>query len=130
MLLYIGKDVFYCWLSFRYVVAPCQLPVVSHGQYLLGYRPGLTIGNGSIVRFQCDTEFKPSGSETIVCVLGELRPKSPHCKPGNKVGIHNHFFHYLKLFELLAENSLVIKCFEQIQDQCSWLEVILQRQER
>nr|XP_014289884.1 sushi, von Willebrand factor type A, EGF and pentraxin domain-containing protein 1 isoform X2 [Halyomorpha halys] len=61
--------------------APCQLPVVSHGQYLLGYRPGLTIGNGSIVRFQCDTEFKPSGSETIVCVLGELRPKSPHCKP-------------------------------------------------
>ncbi|KAF6197720.1 hypothetical protein GE061_008686 [Apolygus lucorum] len=65
--------------------APCQLPVVSHGQYLLGYRPGLTIGNGSSVTFQCDTEYKASTLGPITCILGELRPTLPHCKtdPGS-----------------------------------------------
>ncbi|XP_014258644.1 CUB and sushi domain-containing protein 3 isoform X2 [Cimex lectularius] len=65
--------------------APCQLPVIPHGQYLLGYRPGLTIGNGSSVRFQCDTEYKASTVAPLTCILGELRPTMPHCKtdPGS-----------------------------------------------
>ncbi|KAL1115089.1 hypothetical protein AAG570_007120 [Ranatra chinensis] len=65
--------------------APCQLPVIGNGQYLLGYRPGLTIGNGSSVRFQCDAEYKATSTAPVQCILGELRPKSPHCKkdPGS-----------------------------------------------
>ncbi|XP_073987217.1 hig-anchoring scaffold protein isoform X2 [Rhodnius prolixus] len=83
-----GPDAIRCWhgqwnvsvLPFC-TPAPCMLPKIPNGQYLLGYRPGLTIGNGSSVRFQCDTEYRPSTSEPITCVLGELRPTQPHCKP-------------------------------------------------
>uniref|UniRef100_A0A1B6DCY4 Sushi, von Willebrand factor type A, EGF and pentraxin domain-containing protein 1 n=2 Tax=Clastoptera arizonana TaxID=38151 RepID=A0A1B6DCY4_9HEMI len=60
--------------------APCELPHISHGQYLLGYRAGLTIGNGSTVTFQCDSEYKASTLAPVECVLGELRPRTPSCK--------------------------------------------------
>ncbi|XP_054274318.1 uncharacterized protein LOC128994090 isoform X3 [Macrosteles quadrilineatus] len=60
--------------------APCELPHISHGQYLLGYRAGLTIGNGSSVMFQCDVEYKPSTVAPVECVLGELRPHTPSCR--------------------------------------------------
>ncbi|XP_075238047.1 hig-anchoring scaffold protein isoform X3 [Lycorma delicatula] len=60
--------------------APCELPHISHGQYLLGYRAGLTIGNGSSVTYQCDTDYKPSTNAPVECVLGELRPRTPSCR--------------------------------------------------
>ncbi|XP_039298453.1 sushi, von Willebrand factor type A, EGF and pentraxin domain-containing protein 1 isoform X2 [Nilaparvata lugens] len=60
--------------------APCELPHISHGQYLLGYRAGLTIGNGSSVTYQCDADYRPTTHEPLNCVLGELRPRSPSCK--------------------------------------------------
>ncbi|XP_018896895.2 sushi, von Willebrand factor type A, EGF and pentraxin domain-containing protein 1 isoform X2 [Bemisia tabaci] len=60
--------------------APCELPPITHGQYLSGYRAGLTIGNGSSVIFTCDNEYIKSTTGTIECVLGELRPWAPGCK--------------------------------------------------
>ncbi|XP_022181036.1 sushi, von Willebrand factor type A, EGF and pentraxin domain-containing protein 1 isoform X2 [Myzus persicae] len=60
--------------------APCELPAITHGQYLLGYRAGLTIANGSFVTFQCDPEFIKTTSVSIECVLGRLVPKVPSCK--------------------------------------------------
>lgn len=64
------------------VSAPCELPAIAHGQYLLGYRAGLTIANGSFVTFQCDPEFIKTTSVSIECVLGRLVPKVPSCKRG------------------------------------------------
>ncbi|XP_050520065.1 sushi, von Willebrand factor type A, EGF and pentraxin domain-containing protein 1 isoform X2 [Daktulosphaira vitifoliae] len=60
--------------------SPCELPSINHGQYLLGYRAGLTIANGSFVTFQCDPEFIKTTSVSIECVLGNLVPKLPSCK--------------------------------------------------
>lgn len=62
--------------------APCELPAITHGQYLLGYRAGLTIANGSFVTFQCDPEFIKTTLVSIECVLGRLVPKVPSCKRG------------------------------------------------
>lgn len=61
-------------------VAPCQLPEISNGQYLSGYRAGLTIVNGSSVTFQCDNEYSKSTAQPIECILGELYPRSPACR--------------------------------------------------
>lgn len=60
--------------------SPCQLPSISNGQYLMGYRAGLTIANGSSVTFQCDTDYSQSTAQPIQCILGELFPKVPSCK--------------------------------------------------
>ncbi|KAL0277452.1 UNVERIFIED_CONTAM: hypothetical protein PYX00_004721 [Menopon gallinae] len=59
---------------------PCELPPIPHGTYLLGYRAGLTIGNGSSVQFTCDEHFTKTSKENIECVLGELLPGPPSCK--------------------------------------------------
>lgn len=63
-----------------YFVAPCQLPQINNGQYLAGYRAGLTIANGSTVIFQCDSEYHKSPAQPVECVLGRLHPRSPTCK--------------------------------------------------
>ncbi|XP_052123223.1 uncharacterized protein LOC113209590 isoform X3 [Frankliniella occidentalis] len=41
---------------------PCVLPHVQDGQYLLGYRAGLTVGPGSIVSYLCSGPGGPPGS--------------------------------------------------------------------
>lgn len=45
-----------------------------------GYRPGLTIANGSSVTFQCDNDFNRSTTQQVLCALGELAPQKPNCK--------------------------------------------------
>lgn len=79
-----------------FAAAPCELPHISHGQYLLGYRAGLTIGNGSSVMFQCDTDYKPSTGAPVECVLGELRPHTPSCRKGKTLlhtcGLYSFLF--------------------------------------
>ncbi|XP_063237081.1 sushi, von Willebrand factor type A, EGF and pentraxin domain-containing protein 1 isoform X2 [Bacillus rossius redtenbacheri] len=60
--------------------APCELPAISNGQYLSGYRAGLTIANGSSVRFQCDSDYSKSTAQPVECALGELRPRAPACR--------------------------------------------------
>lgn len=60
--------------------SPCQLPHIRNGQYLHGYRAGLTIANASSVTFQCDKDFLRSTSQPIQCVLGQLYPRTPYCK--------------------------------------------------
>lgn len=62
------------------VPAPCQLPQIANGQYLAGYRAGLTIANGSTVIFQCDSEYHKSPAQPVECVLGRLFPRSPTCR--------------------------------------------------
>lgn len=61
-------------------VAPCELPMITNGQYLSGYRAGLTIANGSSVTFQCDSDYSKSTGQPIECILGELRPRVPACR--------------------------------------------------
>lgn len=63
-----------------FLAAPCQLPDITNGQYLSGYRAGLTIANGSSVTFQCDSDYSKSTAQPIECVLGELHPKIPACR--------------------------------------------------
>lgn len=82
-------------------IAPCELPHISHGQYLLGYRAGLTIGNGSSVMFQCDPEYKSSTLAPVECVLGELRPHTPSCRKGNE--IMNLYFIVLNITNSLTQ---------------------------
>lgn len=60
--------------------SPCQLPSISNGQYLMGYRAGLTIANGSSVTFQCDNKYSKSTAQPVQCILGELSPKVPSCR--------------------------------------------------
>ncbi|XP_049824701.1 sushi, von Willebrand factor type A, EGF and pentraxin domain-containing protein 1 isoform X2 [Aethina tumida] len=60
--------------------APCQLPKIPNGQYMSGYRHGLTIANGSSVTFQCDNDYSTSAAQPIQCLLGQLYPKEPNCK--------------------------------------------------
>ncbi|XP_065203954.1 sushi, von Willebrand factor type A, EGF and pentraxin domain-containing protein 1-like, partial [Planococcus citri] len=60
--------------------APCELPAIVHGQYLSGYRSGLTIANGSFVNYQCDHEFVKITSVPTECFRGELLPKKPACR--------------------------------------------------
>ncbi|XP_050294789.1 uncharacterized protein LOC126734965 isoform X2 [Anthonomus grandis grandis] len=59
--------------------APCILPKIYHGQYMSGYRPGLTIANGSSVSFQCEEDYTPSSVQPLECLIGELQPKHPIC---------------------------------------------------
>lgn len=90
------------------ISAPCELPHINHGQYLLGYRAGLTIGNGSSVTFQCDSEYKRSTTAPVECVLGELRPRAPACKKGK----HLLLWFYLKsLWNDCLYIWFDIKCF-------------------
>ncbi|KAK9711611.1 WAP-type (Whey Acidic Protein) 'four-disulfide core' [Popillia japonica] len=63
------------------IPAPCLLPQIQNGQYLSGYRAGLTIVNGSGVSFQCDEGYLISTSNQIECALGELFPHNPSCIP-------------------------------------------------
>lgn len=60
--------------------APCQLPQINNGQYLSGYRAGLTIANGSNVIFQCDSDYHKSPAQPVECILGRLHPRNPTCK--------------------------------------------------
>lgn len=64
-----------------FLLAPCLLPQIQNGQYLSGYRAGLTIVNGSGVSFQCDEGYLISTSNQIECALGELFPHNPSCIP-------------------------------------------------
>ncbi|XP_044746690.1 complement factor H isoform X3 [Coccinella septempunctata] len=77
-----------CWYGDWTVTAfpecspvPCQLPSIAHGQYMSGYRAGLTIANGSNVQFQCDANYVKSTDQPIECILGKLYPKVPSCYP-------------------------------------------------
>jgi hypothetical protein len=54
--------------------------MITNGQYLSGYRAGLTIANGSSVTFQCDNDYSKSTGQPIECILGELRPRVPACR--------------------------------------------------
>ncbi|XP_025833136.1 sushi, von Willebrand factor type A, EGF and pentraxin domain-containing protein 1 isoform X2 [Agrilus planipennis] len=63
--------------------APCQLPPIPNGQYLSGYREGLTIANGSSVNFQCDEPYLKITSKPIQCILGDLHPRRPACRSPN-----------------------------------------------
>ncbi|XP_071053370.1 sushi, von Willebrand factor type A, EGF and pentraxin domain-containing protein 1 isoform X3 [Onthophagus taurus] len=58
---------------------PCILPQIQNGQYLSGYRAGLTIANGSSVNYQCDNGFRKSTAKQIECILGQLFPRGPSC---------------------------------------------------
>lgn len=58
-----------------------------------GYRPGLTIANGSSVTFQCDNDFNRSTAQPIQCILGELFPNKPSCKSDSNVTVDTP--HYL-----------------------------------
>lgn len=69
-----------CKIQVNNFQAPCQLPQINNGQYLAGYRAGLTIANGSTVIFQCDSEYHKSPAQPVECVLGRLYPRSPTCK--------------------------------------------------
>ncbi|KAK7593077.1 hypothetical protein V9T40_007829 [Parthenolecanium corni] len=60
--------------------APCELPPIQHGQYLSGYRAGLTIANGSYVNYQCDHEFVKITTVPTECFRGDLLPKKPACR--------------------------------------------------
>ncbi|XP_068084486.1 sushi, von Willebrand factor type A, EGF and pentraxin domain-containing protein 1 [Anabrus simplex] len=62
------------------VPVPCELPTIVHGQYLSGYRAGLTIAHGSSVDFQCDSDYSKSTAQPIECHLGDLRPRVPACR--------------------------------------------------
>lgn len=88
------------WLRFLTLLpsAPCSLPKIYHGQYMSGYRAGLTIANGSSVTFQCEEDYEPSSVQPLECLLGrsfqlvqkgfchskrflgELHPQSPTCR--------------------------------------------------
>lgn len=81
-------------LNFEIIAAPCALPPIQHGQYLSGYRAGLTIANGSYVNYQCDHEFMKITAVPTECFRGELLPKKPACRRGKKSVD-------LKVFELL-----------------------------
>ncbi|XP_074036911.1 hig-anchoring scaffold protein isoform X1 [Leptinotarsa decemlineata] len=60
--------------------APCLLPKIPNGQYMSGYRAGLTIANGSSVTFQCEGEIGQSNGESVQCLLGNLEPSHPSCQ--------------------------------------------------
>ncbi|KAJ8978205.1 hypothetical protein NQ317_014721 [Molorchus minor] len=73
--------------------APCQLPKITNGQYMSGYRAGLTIANGSSVTFQCENDYSQSTAQPIQCILGQLNPPSPSCKPtaGAEIRSETHY---------------------------------------
>lgn len=63
-----------------FVSAPCLLPIINNGQYLSGYRAGLTIANGSKVNFHCDSDYTKSTPHPVECILGRLHPRQPACR--------------------------------------------------
>ncbi|XP_049790095.1 sushi, von Willebrand factor type A, EGF and pentraxin domain-containing protein 1-like [Schistocerca nitens] len=60
--------------------APCELPMITNGQYLSGYRAGLTIAHGASVNFQCDSDYSKSTAQPVECSLGMLKPRTPACR--------------------------------------------------
>ncbi|CAN7994318.1 unnamed protein product, partial [Ixodes hexagonus] len=58
---------------------PCELPTLSEGRYLGGYRAGLTISPGSSVEYDCDDGFAPLTPPLLRCQEGRLRPDKPGC---------------------------------------------------
>uniref|UniRef100_A0AAR5PA08 Sushi domain-containing protein n=1 Tax=Dendroctonus ponderosae TaxID=77166 RepID=A0AAR5PA08_DENPD len=71
--------------------APCSLPKIYHGQYMSGYRAGLTIANGSSVTFQCEEDYGPSSAQPLECLLGELHPRSPTCRKEGDLIPETHY---------------------------------------
>lgn len=99
-------------------LAPCELLPIPHGQYLSGYRAGLTIANGSFINYQCDREFVKVTAAPTECFRGELLPKKPACKRGEwvapdfhpfwlRVGSPAFFRGRAKIFATLRENTNV-----------------------
>ncbi|ERL92458.1 hypothetical protein D910_09772, partial [Dendroctonus ponderosae] len=72
-------------------VPPCSLPKIYHGQYMSGYRAGLTIANGSSVTFQCEEDYGPSSAQPLECLLGELHPRSPTCRKEGDLIPETHY---------------------------------------
>lgn len=68
-----------------FFIASCLLPQITNGQYLSGYRAGLTIANGSSVNFQCDSEYSKLPAQPVDCILGQLSPRSPACRPAGEM---------------------------------------------
>ncbi|KAJ8927716.1 hypothetical protein NQ314_019789 [Rhamnusium bicolor] len=92
--------------------APCQLPKITNGQYMSGYRAGLTIANGSTVTFQCDNDYSQSTAQPIQCILGELHPRSPSCKLTSGVerheNRHTHETHYLGGSDIVKGGDITV----------------------
>ncbi|XP_054715425.1 sushi, von Willebrand factor type A, EGF and pentraxin domain-containing protein 1-like [Uloborus diversus] len=61
------------------VTRPCELLPISHGTYLDGYRPGLTISHGSTIRYSCDNDYAKAVSDPVQCLEGKLQPNIPKC---------------------------------------------------
>lgn len=68
-----------------YFVAPCRLPHFKNGQYLSGYRGGLTIAHGAKIQYQCEPDFTRSPQSSINCSNGELLPAPPSCRSKGSV---------------------------------------------
>jgi hypothetical protein len=68
-----------------FFLAPCRLPHFKNGQYLSGYRGGLTIAHGAKIQYQCEPDFTRSPQSSIVCENGELLPAPPSCRPKGSV---------------------------------------------
>ncbi|XP_023218660.1 sushi, von Willebrand factor type A, EGF and pentraxin domain-containing protein 1-like isoform X2 [Centruroides sculpturatus] len=58
---------------------PCELPVIPDGNYLSGYRAGLTISHGSSVDYECKPNYVKPTEEPVRCSEGQLRPEPPAC---------------------------------------------------
>ncbi|CAG9821323.1 unnamed protein product [Phaedon cochleariae] len=84
--------------------APCQLPKIPHGQYMSGYRAGLTIANGSSVSFQCDND--PTKAHDVDCLLGELNPSHPSC--GASGGAKGHDTQYLGGSDIVKGGEITV----------------------
>ncbi|CAB3368986.1 Hypothetical predicted protein [Cloeon dipterum] len=66
--------------------SPCRLPHFKNGQYLSGYRGGLTIAHGAKIHYQCEPEYTRSPQSSIECSNGELLPAPPSCRIKGSVG--------------------------------------------
>lgn len=97
--------------------APCELPPVQHGQYLSGYRAGLTIANGSFVNYQCDHEFVKITTVPTECFRGELLPKKPACRRGKSWHFTNTNWHNNNSTNSINYNKNVIQLPSQTEPQ-------------
>ncbi|XP_059474921.1 sushi, von Willebrand factor type A, EGF and pentraxin domain-containing protein 1-like isoform X2 [Neocloeon triangulifer] len=66
--------------------SPCRLPHFKNGQYLSGYRGGLTIAHGAKIHYQCEPDYTRSPQSSIECSNGELLPAPPSCRLKGSVG--------------------------------------------
>ena len=63
------------------IPGPCELPRISHGEYMSGYRAGLTIANGSTFDYNCpEPDYSKITQGPVQCRLGELVPDFPACR--------------------------------------------------